>query len=83
MSDIILPGSYGFDLTLATLPPNWGSVAAQTNGEFAMIAREGTGILEAVAWEEAMEYVWGGEYDEVLEAQMDYGPESDGVGEFD
>lgn len=63
---IILPGDPGFYETLGNLPPNWGQVAANTSGDFSLIARAGTGILEAVSTQEVEEYLWGGEYDERL-----------------
>ncbi len=68
MSPLILPGDPDFDLTLgACLPSGWQDVAAATNGEFAFIARSGSGILEAVPAWEVEEYLEGGEYDQRLD----------------
>lgn len=63
---LILPGHPLFDLTLGFAPPNWESVAAATGGEMALIARSDSGLLEAVPWAEAEEYLEGGEYDQRL-----------------
>ncbi|NET39720.1 MAG: hypothetical protein F6K19_48470 [Cyanothece sp. SIO1E1] len=38
------------------------------NGEVVWVARADTGLIEPVSHSEAREYVWGGEYDERLEA---------------
>lgn len=72
MSCLILPGDPEFDQTLACPPPNWRSVATQHGGEFAFVARAGSGVLEPVSFRELDEYLEGGEYDERLEAIGDY-----------
>lgn len=81
-SPLILPGTPEFNLTLgAVLPPDWHQVAYQTNGDFAFIARAGSGLLEPVPWEVAEEYMEGGEWDERLNQideeeevyELDYG----------
>lgn len=65
---ILLPGDPGFDETLSALPFGWRSVAAAAGGEFAFICRAGSaGLMEAVPWSEAEEYIEGGEWDERLE----------------
>ncbi|HEY9657736.1 MAG TPA: hypothetical protein V6C65_04665 [Allocoleopsis sp.] len=67
MSSLILPGDPRFDFTLGTcLPGGWQQVQAQTNGEFVFVARSGSGLLEAVPWQEAEEYLEGGEYEQRL-----------------
>jgi hypothetical protein len=64
-SRIILPGSSEYQLTLATLPPDWKQVANQ-HGTFALIGDE-SGLLRAVGGQEAREYMLGGEFFEHLE----------------
>lgn len=66
---IMLPTDPGFYHWLG-LPPNWEDVASRTNGEFAVVNRIDTGVLEAVPWQEAEDYIWGGELDE-LEGEED------------
>lgn len=66
-SPLILPGDPEFYETLGHPPPGWQQVAAACNDGIALIARAGSGILEAVSWDEAEEYLEGGEYDERLE----------------
>jgi hypothetical protein len=64
---LILPGDPEFNLTLATPPPNWRQVAEQLSGEYAFVARAGSGMLEPVSFRELDEYLDGGEYDDRLE----------------
>jgi hypothetical protein len=61
---LILPGDPEFNLTLATPPPNWRQVAERLSGEYAFVARAGSGMLEPVSFGELDEYLDGGEYDE-------------------
>jgi len=62
---LILPGDPEYYLTLGgNLPPGWDQVRAQTNGSFALVARAGSGLLEAVPWDEVEEFLEGGEYDQ-------------------
>lgn len=61
---LILPGDPEFSATLATPPPNWRQVAANLSGEYAFVARTGSGLLEPVSFRELDEYLDGGEYDE-------------------
>jgi hypothetical protein len=64
---LILPGHPFFDEYLyGTLPPGWRDYAYH-NPDFALVARSGSGILEAVNEAEMQEYVEGGEYDQWLE----------------
>jgi len=65
--NLILPGDPEFDLTLASPPPNWQQVAAQHRGEFAFVARSGSGLLEPVSFQELEEYLEGGEYAQRLQ----------------
>lgn len=67
MSILILPGDPEFEATLATPPPNWGAIAAQHSGEFAFVARSGSGILEPVSTRELDDYLEGGEYAQRLQ----------------
>lgn len=63
---LILPGDPLFADTLACPPPNWQAIAASNSGRFAIVARAGSGILEAVPQQEVDEYLEGGEYAERL-----------------
>lgn len=64
---LILPGDPAFDETLGrTLPPDWQALA-YSHPDYAFIAKAGQGgILSAVPWSEAEEYLEGGEYEERL-----------------
>lgn len=64
---LILPGDPQFDRTLASPPPNWQQVAARHQGEFAFVARSGSGLLEPVSYQELEEYLEGGEYAQRLQ----------------
>lgn len=64
---LILPGDPEFDRTLSSPPPNWRSVAARHRGEFAFVARSGSGLLEPVSYQELDEYLEGGEYAQRLQ----------------
>ncbi|HEY9696749.1 MAG TPA: hypothetical protein V6D10_05770 [Trichocoleus sp.] len=64
---LILPGHPLFNATLgAALPPGWLDVANSSGGEFAFVARSGSGLLEPVFGAALDEYLEGGEYDERL-----------------
>ena len=67
-SNLIFPGDPEFDKTLGlTLPPDWQAVAS-SNPEFCLVAKAGMGgVLAAVPWYEAQDYIEGGEYDERLD----------------
>jgi hypothetical protein len=56
------PGFY--DILHSSLPPS------SSDAQNCYVARAESEILEAVSYEEAWEYAWGGEYDE-LEADDD------------
>lgn len=66
-SGLILPGHPFFnDYLHGTLPPGWRNYA-ESNPDFAFVARSGAGLLEAVNAAQLDEYIEGGEYDEWLE----------------
>jgi hypothetical protein len=56
------PGFY--DILHSSLPPT-------SEGRNCYVARANSEILEAVSYEEAWEYAWGGEYDELDELDED------------
>lgn len=66
MSNLILPGTPEFNLTLNTRPPNWKQIADQLSGEFAFVVRPEVGLWEPVGYGELDEYLYGGEYDNRL-----------------
>lgn len=78
-SNLILPGDPEFAQTLGCLPPDTSQIRAETNGDFALVARADTGLLEAVPWAVAQEYIYGGELDE-REALMDLEDDYTGIG---
>lgn len=65
MADLILPGNPLFDITLATPPPSWQSVAEKHN-TWAWVMDATLGILRVASPSELEEYLNGGEYDEVM-----------------
>jgi hypothetical protein len=56
---IMLPSDEGFHEILN------GSLPFDFNGSQCVVQRSGSGLLESVAFNEAIEYALGGEYDEV------------------
>jgi len=65
---LILPGHPLFDLTLATArPPGWADHSHDGEG-VAMVVDPDSGLMRPANAKEVDEYVWGGEYDERLEA---------------
>lgn len=79
-SELILPGTLEYAIALQEIPPvpTWRAMAAQTNGEMALIAPVGgNGILEAVTMDRWFEYINDGELDarqaeiDQLEEQME------------
>jgi len=68
MSNLILPGNPLFDLTLETIPPpGWQNHPNDGEG-VAMVVDSQSGLLRPVNEQEMIDYVWGGEYEERLEA---------------
>lgn len=63
---IILPGNPLFDMTLATPPPDWKVKQEKSGGAINFVKDEETGIFRSVTPDELMEYLLGGEYDEVI-----------------
>lgn len=78
-SPLILPGNPLFSETLGWLPPDTTQIRHQTNGDFALVARADTGLLEAVSWAMAEDYIYGGELDE-READLGLGNEFEEFG---
>ena len=69
MSKLILPDNPLFHQTLACCkPPGWQQVAAKGNDWHAFVADANSGILRPVTYEDMIEYVAGGEYEERLSA---------------
>lgn len=76
---LILPGDPDFDLALATPPPDW-VVKQQCCSEpvnFVMDAQ--TGIFRTATQEELTEYLYGGEYEEVMGEEFEEMEEWDGL----
>ncbi|MGG6293797.1 hypothetical protein ACQ4M4_05175 [Leptolyngbya sp. AN02str] len=77
---LILPGHPLFDETLATaLPPDWQAVASRINQAPIFVASATDGILRPATPDELTEYLYGGEYDERLDALE---PEENELGIF-
>ena len=70
---IILPGDFEYEVTLATIPPDWKQVA-EKQGNYAFVVDPNSGIARAVGGNEFREYLLGGEYEERL-ATMGYNPD--------
>jgi hypothetical protein len=66
---LILPGDPEFDFTLATaLPPSWLAVAERIGQQCSFVADRDSGLLRPATDAELTDYLYGGEYDERLEA---------------
>lgn len=71
---LILPGHPLFDLWLATPPPDWRLKQEKANEAVDFVKDVETGIFRSVTQQELMEYLLGGEYDELmLESDEEYG----------
>ena len=84
MSNLILPGDFEFEATLARIPPNWKEIAAKSGDNYAFVAEPGTGLLRCVDGFNFREYLLGGEYDERLnelgyESDYEFYKELEGV----
>jgi hypothetical protein len=64
---IILPGDPLFDETLATPPPNWWN-SKPMETEIALVCDSQSGLMRPASPEELWDYVYGGEYEERLQA---------------
>ncbi len=65
---IILPGDPLFDLTLfSNLPPAWEKVAEQVGQQISFVCDE-SGLMRPATPDELEDYLYGGEYDEVMES---------------
>lgn len=62
---IMLPDDEGFFEILN------GSLPVDFDGSQCVVQRAGSGLLESVCFDEAIEYALGGEYDEVDDEQDD------------
>lgn len=69
---LILPGHPLFDLTLATPPPDWRLKQEKANEGINFVKDSETGIFRSVTQHELMEYLLGGEYEEVM-SEEDWG----------
>lgn len=73
---LILPGHPLFDITLATPPPDWQIKQEKSNEGINFVKDVETGIFRSVNQQELMEYLLGGEYEEVMnenEWELAYG----------
>lgn len=69
---ILLPGEPGFDEILGTvLTPGWQQYAGQNDGSISFVTDSATGILRPANVQELREYLYGGEYDEVMTDEME------------
>lgn len=71
MSSLILPGDPLFDVTLATPPPVWKVQQQLTSDPLNFVVDADSGILRVATPDELTEYLYGGEYDEVMEGEED------------
>ena len=71
---IILPGHPLFDITLATPPPDWRYKQERTCEPLNFVKDSVTGIFRTANPEELDDYLYGGEYDELMpESKDEYG----------
>lgn len=63
---LILPGHPLFDITLATPPPDWKVKQQGVSDPLNFVKDALTGIFRTVTPDELEEYLYGGEYDEVI-----------------
>lgn len=71
MNDLILPGNPLYDLTLDTaIRPDWRSHRNVSTGGIYMI-KSNDGLMRPATNEELIEYLYGGEYDEVFDEDDD------------
>ncbi|NER32021.1 MAG: hypothetical protein F6J89_31555 [Symploca sp. SIO1C4] len=68
---LILPGNPWFEITLATLLPDWQQAAAIDGNTYAFVASAEDGLLRAVTSNELEDYLNGGEYEERLKQMND------------
>ncbi|NEO34280.1 MAG: hypothetical protein F6K36_28530 [Symploca sp. SIO3C6] len=68
---LILPGNPWFEITLATLLPDWQQAAAKDGNTYAFVASAEDGLLRAVSSKELEDYLNGGEYQQRLEVIND------------
>jgi len=66
MGSLILPGDPLFDITLATPPPAWKVKQQLTNEPLNFVVDAESGLLRVATPDELAEYLYGGEYDEVM-----------------
>lgn len=67
--NLILPGDPEFDETLGTsLPPGWEKVADKINQACTFVVDPHSGIMRPATPDELDDYLYGGEYQERLEA---------------
>lgn len=71
MSFLILPGHPLFDITLAMPPPVWKVHQQMTNECLNFVVDAESGILRIANPDELDEYLYGGEYDEVMGDELD------------
>ena len=80
---LILPGDPLFNLTLASsMPPGWQSVAASQGSQIAFAASADSGVLRPVNQKDMIEYLYGGEYDERMNATEEEDGIDDGLVTF-
>lgn len=76
-SNLILPGSFEFEETLAmSLPTGWQQSAYGNHGEYGFVVDSSSGLLRTANFTEMEEYLEGGEYDERL---LQIGNDDNGV----
>jgi hypothetical protein len=63
---LILPGHPLFDITLATPPPDWKIKQQGVSDALNFVKDSSSGVFRTVSPKELDEYLWGGEYDEVI-----------------
>jgi hypothetical protein len=65
-SSLILPGTIEYEETLSQIPFYWKQLAADYSGEFGFAANSESRLLEVRDFSGMVDYIWGGEYEELL-----------------
>ena len=70
--ELILPGDDEYDETIGSIYPfDWREFAWKNCGEFCFVVDSQSGLMRPASFEETDEYLYGGEYDELLDSNPD------------
>lgn len=72
MARLILPGDPEFDIALATPPPDWKIQSAKVGYQVDYVMDAEKGIFRTATQEELNEYLYGGEYEELVDFEDEW-----------